>query len=194
MIKAIHLKENKDTLSLLVGEKKLTLHYGDITTITADAVVCPVDRSLNFRSGLARVISQAAGKGIRVHRPSFPEPYGKVVVLPGGDLKSKFVFLTVLLGEKEPEKVRQSIRQAVERTILYAEFLRLKSIAFPVLGSLDNNLPYTQIAQEMLEEVVQYLQRRKTKLQAVLFSCFNQNAFKIFCTEAKTICNIPEQE
>lgn len=190
MQKTIHLRENKNTLSLLIGEKKLHLHRGDITSLTADAVVCPVDRNLDFRSGLARVISQAAGKGIRVHRPSFPEPYGKVVVLPGGDLKSKYLFLTVVLGEKEADKARQSIRQAVERTILYAEFLRLKSIAFPVLGSLQNNLPYTHLAQEMMEEVIQYLRRRKTRLQTVLFSCFNPNAFEIFCTEAKNLCNI----
>src|ERR1044071_4571081 len=130
MQKAIHLREDKQTLSLLIGEKRLNLYHGDITSIAADAVVCPVDRNLDFRSGLARVISHAAGKGIRVHRPSFPEPYGKVVVLPGGDLRAKFLFLTVLMGEKEPELVKQSIRQAVERTILYAEFLRLKTIAF----------------------------------------------------------------
>ncbi len=193
MQRTIPLRENRSSLSLLIGEKKLHLHNSDITSLTADAIVCPVDRNLDFRSGIARVISQAAGKGIRVHRPTFPEPYGKVVVLPGGNMKAKYVFLTVLLGEKEQQKARQSIRQAVERTIKYAEFLRLKSIAFPVLGSLQNDMPYTHIAQEMLEEVIQYLQRRRTKIQTVFFSCFNHDAFKIFCTEAKTICNLSEE-
>ena len=41
MQRAIHLKENKDTLSLLIGEKKLNLHHGDITSLVADAIVCP---------------------------------------------------------------------------------------------------------------------------------------------------------
>src|SRR5262249_18047584 len=123
----IRVKESKDSLTLLIGEKKLHLFAGDITTLQADAIVCPVDRSLDFRSGIARAISQAAGPAVRVHRPMFPEPYGKVVVLPPGKLNAKYLFLSVLLGEIDPTRAEASIRQSIERTILYAEFLRLKS-------------------------------------------------------------------
>lgn len=184
----IHLKEGKDSLRLLIGQKKLDVFFGDITNLAADAVVCPVDRNLDFRSGLARIISQAAGAGIRVHRPAFPEPYGKVVVLPPGRLKAKYLFLSVLLGETEPERAQHSIRQAVERTILYADFLRLKSIAFPVLGTLKSNLSYTAIASDMLAEVVQHLRRRKSRIETVLFSVFNPTAYTIFCDQAKDLC------
>lgn len=187
MTAPIRLKEDKSNLSLLIGTKKLLVNCSDITSIEADAVVCPVDRNLDFRSGLARVISQAAGAGIRVERPTFPEPYGKVVVLPPGKLNAKYLFLTVLLGETEPDRAQAAIRQAVERTILYAEFLRLKSIAFPVMGTIKNCLPYTEIATDMLHEVVQHLQRRKTRLESVLFSIFNPTAYEIFCNKAKDL-------
>jgi O-acetyl-ADP-ribose deacetylase (regulator of RNase III) len=183
----IRLKEEKETLSLFIGEKKLHVFKGDILTLEADAIVCPVDRSLDFRSGLARIISQAAGAAVRVERPSFPEPYGKVVVLPPGKLKAKYLFLTVLLGETEPPLAQASIRQAIERTVLYAEFLRLKSIAFPVMGTLKNCLPYTAIATDMLGEVVQHLRKRKTRLESIHFSVFNPTAYDIFCDKAKDI-------
>jgi O-acetyl-ADP-ribose deacetylase (regulator of RNase III) len=184
------LLEDKDSLCLQIGEKKLTVVFGDITTLEADAIVCPVDRSLDFRSGLARVVSQAAGAGVRVQRPVFPEPYGKVVVLPPGKLKSKYLFLSVLLGETEPALAQAAIRQSVERTILYGEFLRLKSIAFPVMGTLKNNLPYTTIATDMLCEVIQYLRRRKTQLESVTFSIFNPTAYQIFCEQAKSLATL----
>ncbi len=151
----------------------------------ADAIVCPVDPALDFRCGVARVISQAAGPSIRSSRPDFPEPYGKVVVLPAGNLKAKYIFLSVLLGEKNLDKFRGSIRQAVERTIRYAEFLRLKSIAFPVLGSPKTAPPYNFIAHEMMEHVVQYFRCRNTKISAVLFSIFNAEAYEAFRQEAK---------
>jgi O-acetyl-ADP-ribose deacetylase (regulator of RNase III) len=149
--------------------------------------VCPVNPDLDFRSGLARIVSGSAGKQTRSQRPLCPEPYGKVIVLPGGQLRVKYVFLTVLLGERGVDKIRLSIRQSVERAIRYAEFLRLKTIAFPVLGSASEALPYSFVAREMLENVTQYYQRRNTKLKAILFSAFNADAFEALKREAKSI-------
>ncbi len=186
----IRLIEEDRQLCLVIGERKLTMHNGDVLSLAADALVCPVDQNLDFRAGIARIISQAAGKGIRKDRPSLPEPYGKVVVLPGGNLKVKYIFLSVIVGEKGPERMKTSIRQAVERTIRYAEFLRLKSIAFPVLGSSHAAAPYDFIAREMLEEVTRYFQRRNTRLNAILFSVFNPQAFEAFRREAKDIADL----
>jgi O-acetyl-ADP-ribose deacetylase (regulator of RNase III) len=190
MTSPIPPQDQKTNLSLFIGSKKIHISYGDITQLQADAIVCPVDRTLDFRSGLARVISQAAGAAVRVHRPASPEPYGKVVVLPPGKLKAKYLFLTVLLGETEPPLAQASIRQAVERTIRYAEFLRLNSIAFPVMGTLKNCLPYTEIAADMFGEVVQHFRRRKSRLESVVFSVFNPTAFDIFCEKAKDLATI----
>jgi O-acetyl-ADP-ribose deacetylase (regulator of RNase III) len=96
----IRLVEDKDrSLQLLVGEKKLSIHPGDILSLTADALVCPVDPSLNCQKGLINEINLATGKKIHIDRPVLPEPYGKVIVFPGGKLKAKYLFLTVLLGE-----------------------------------------------------------------------------------------------
>jgi len=186
----IHFAENEKYISLLIGKRKLALHRGDAISLQEDALVCPVDPSLDFRSGFARVISQFAGKEVRMHRPINPEPYGKIVVLPGGNLGVKYIFLAVVLGEKDTTKFKITLRQAIERSIRYAEFLRLKSIAFPVLGSSRSSPPYDLVAKEMLENVVQYLQRRNTKLKAVLFSIYNSQAFEAFRKEAKTISSL----
>lgn len=181
----IRLEEDKDSINLKIGEKTLSLYHGSITTLTADAVVCPVDQNLDFRNGVARIISQNAGSSIRSERPTFSEPFGKVIVLPGGNLKMKYIFLTVVLGEKNIQKMAVSIRQSVERTIRYAEFLRLKSLAFPVLGCPKNTPPYEVLAKEMMESVVQYLQCRNTKIQAILFSAYNSNAYDSLRKEAR---------
>ncbi len=171
----------------MVGERKLTLHKGDVLTITADALVCPVNPTLDFSTGLASVVMRAAGTAPTKERPLAPEPYGKVVVLPGGDLNVKYIFFTVLYGERNAEKIQSSIRQAVDRAIRYAEFLRLKSIAFPVLGDPKQTPDYNYVTNEMLTHALQYFQRRQTKIKAIYFSAFNDDAFRALTNEAKTI-------
>lgn len=185
----VRITERDNSLSLLIGEKKLSVFQGDVKTLAADALVCPVDQNLDFKNGIAHVIGTAAGKDSRSQKPIFPEPLGKVVVLPGGRLKVKYIFLTVLLGEKDPTKMKFSIRQAVDRTIRYAEFLRLKSIAFPVLGCPKTTPPYSMVAREMLEDIVKYFQQRRTKVKLILLSAFNGNAYAAFRSEAKSLAN-----
>jgi O-acetyl-ADP-ribose deacetylase (regulator of RNase III) len=77
--------------------------------------------------------------------------------------------------------------QTKKRAIRYAEFLRLKSIAFPVLGSPQSKIPYTFIAHEMICAINQYFQRRNTKLEAIMFSLYNNDAFEAFRKEAEQI-------
>ena len=183
----VHLDELKDQLNLSIGERKIGIHNGDLLSLKAEALVCPVNPTLDFRTGLAKVVSQAAGKSIHKERPLVPEPFGKVVVLPGGKLNVKYIFLTVLYGEKGTEKIRMSIRQGVDRAIRYAEFLRLKSIAFPVLGDPEAKPDYNFVAQEMLQDAMLYFQRRNTKLKVILFSAYNPQAYEALKKEARQL-------
>jgi O-acetyl-ADP-ribose deacetylase (regulator of RNase III) len=187
MAAPIFFNENNNSLHMLIGERQLAVHNGDILDVECDAIVCPVDQDLSLKSGLAKVINNAAGRQLNLQRPLSPVPYGKVVVLPGGRLKTKYIFMTVLLGEKGMDKIKVSIGQAVERAIRYAEFMRLKSIAFPVLGCPDATPPYHLIAHEMIQYVAQYFQRRHTKLKGILVSAYNKDAFKALTDEAKDL-------
>ncbi|MFN0117852.1 MAG: macro domain-containing protein [Elusimicrobiota bacterium] len=187
MAQKIRLTDEGGTVQLHIGDGKLSLHKGDILTLKADALVCPVDQKFSLNSGLARIVSHAAGQQISQEKPQTHESFGKVVVFPGGKLNVKYIFMTVLMGEKDPEKMKRVIQQAVDRTIRYAEFLRLKSIAFPLLGSAEVSPPFEAVAKYMMEEVNQYFHRRRTKIEAVLFSAINPTAYQAFCKEAKNI-------
>jgi len=187
MVIPVHFIEDTHSLELLFGDRRLSMHKGDVTNLTAEALVCPVDQNLDFRSGVARIISQAAGPAVRGHRPETHETFGKLVVLPGGHLKVKYIFLAVVLGDKDEDRTKLHIRRAVDRAIKYAEFLRLKSIAFPVLGSPRTKFPYGFIAKEMLESVANYFRRRNTKLKVALFSIYNSDAFEAFRRESRNI-------
>jgi O-acetyl-ADP-ribose deacetylase (regulator of RNase III) len=182
----IKLIEKDNSMSLLVGDRKFSVFQGDVLNLQADALVCPVDTNLDMRSGIARVIAKGAGAAIKKDRPQFPEPMGKVVVLSGGKLKVKYLFLTVVLGEKDHHNLKICIRQAIDRAIRYAEFLRLKSIAFPVLGCPKAAPSYNMVAREMLEDVAKYFRRRHTKIQSILMSAFNEEAFNAFKREARS--------
>ncbi|MCG3206024.1 MAG: hypothetical protein KCHDKBKB_02750 [Elusimicrobia bacterium] len=181
-----HINE-KGEATLQIGEKILSLHKGEITDLAVDALVCPVNPSLDFSMGLAKIVSQAAGKELLKERPLAPEPLGKVVVMPGGKLKAKFIFLTVVVGEKNIDKLKFSIGQAIDRAIRYAEFLRLKSIAFPVLGDPRTKPSYDLVASEMIENVFKYFQRRNTKVKAIFFTAYNGKAFDALKKGARSL-------
>lgn len=181
----VRFNDEKDKSTLLIGERKLSIVNGEVMDLPVDAIVCPIDPGLDFNSGLAKILSQAAGKVIQKERPLAPEPYGKVVVLPGGNLKAKYLFFTVVCGEKNLDKMRLSISQAVDRAIRYAEFLRIKSIAFPVMGDPKTQPPYDLVAHEMIENVLKYFQRRNTKVKAIFFSAFNGPAYTALKKEAQ---------
>jgi O-acetyl-ADP-ribose deacetylase (regulator of RNase III) len=182
----VKITERDNSLSLFIGDRKFNLFQGDVLDLEADALVCPVDQNLDFRSGLAKVICQAAGgKELRGERPVLPEPFGKVVVFPGGRLKVKFLFLAVILGEGQHDKLKMHIRHSVDRAIRYAEFLRLKSLAFPVLGCPKSNPAYSLVAKEMLEDVFQYFHRRNTKLKSIFLSAFNSEAYQTLKNQVK---------
>jgi O-acetyl-ADP-ribose deacetylase (regulator of RNase III) len=185
-----HAGDSGDKIAVPIGAGKLVVQNGDLLDVEADALVCPVDPTMSFKSGLTHAVSITTGKQVRTERPLVPKPYGKVVILPGGKLKVKYIFLTVLLGQRGTENMRSAIRQSVNRTIRYAEFLRLKSIAFPVLGSPEHTPPYSFIAHEMLTHVRQYFQKRNTKLKAVLVSAYNTGAFEAFKSEAREIADL----
>jgi len=186
----VSLSEVGNTTRLVFGDRRLIVDNTDLATLSADALVCPVSPACDTRTGLAGVLNGAAGGLSREGRPMVHEPYGKVIVLPAGNLKAKYVFLTVLLGERGLDKVKLSIRQAVDRSIHYAEFLRLKSIAFPFLGSALELPSYEFVARQMLEEVALYMRRRKTRLKLVLFSIRNPEAFEAFRKEARSLANL----
>lgn len=187
---AFDIFEDGRTTVLLVGGRKIRLERGDLLDLAVDALVCPVDPKLDLTSGLARQISKAAGPNLKNEKPVVPEPYGKVIVMPGGNLNVKYVFLSVILGEKNLDKMKRSIQQAVDRAIRYAEFLKLKSLAFPLLGSAEAAPPYRMVAREMIEQAALYFQRRHTKVKTVFFSAFNNEAYSAFCKEAKSIADL----
>lgn len=187
MPERIGLRETDGSTSLLFGDRKLTVHQGDVLNLAADALVCPVGPSLDVSTGLARIIVDAAGAEPRDASPMVTSPFGNVVVLPGGNLRAKYIFLSVLLGERGLDQMQMAIRQAVDRSIHYAEFLRLKSIAFPLLGSAAGAPPFHFVARQMIEEVAQYLARRKTRLKMVLFSIHNADAYTAFRREARSL-------
>lgn len=184
----VSLSEVSGSTRLVFGDRRLIVDNSDLETLAADAFVCPVDCTLDVTRGLAKILNDAAG-GLTRERPALNEPYGKVIVLPAGNLRAKYVFMSVLLGERGLDKIQLSIRQAVDRCIHYAEFLRLKSIAFPLLGSALDLPPYEFVARQMMEEVAQYMRRRKTRLKLVLFSIRNPDAFEAFRKEARSLAD-----
>jgi O-acetyl-ADP-ribose deacetylase (regulator of RNase III) len=93
-------------------------------------------------------------------------------------LRAKYIIHAAVMGldfQTDAEKIRASTRNS----LLRAEELGLKSIAFPALGTGVGGFPLDECGRIMLGEVREHLQG-KTGLERVIFVLRGQEAFQAF--------------
>ncbi len=74
------------------------------------------------------------------------------------------------------------IRSATENSLLRAEELSLKSIAFPALGTGVGGFPYSEVAEIMINAVSEHL-AGQSGLEEVLFVLYGDEAYRAFQEE-----------
>jgi O-acetyl-ADP-ribose deacetylase (regulator of RNase III) len=74
------------------------------------------------------------------------------------------------------------IRQATKNSLLRADELGIKSIAFPALGTGVGGFPLDECARIMIGEVRQHL-AAKTGIDRVIFALYDETAYQAFQRE-----------
>ncbi len=80
----------------------------------------------------------------------------------------------------------EKIRAATKNSLLRAEELGLKSIAFPALGTGVGRIPYSKAARIMAEEVREDL-AGETSLEEVVFVLYGEEAYQAFEREVEKV-------
>ena len=157
----------------------IELVEGDITRVEADALVNAANNRLLMGGGVAGAIRRAGGKEIEEEAvKKGPIPIGEAVATGAGRLRARYIIHADVMGldfHTDGEKIRAATRNS----LLRAEELGLKSIAFPALGTGVGGFPLDECARIMLAEVRQYLQG-KTGLERVIFVLRGEEAYKAF--------------
>jgi O-acetyl-ADP-ribose deacetylase (regulator of RNase III) len=162
-----------------VGQAEVILQQGDITEMEVDAVVNAANNHLWMGSGVAGAIKRKGGESIeREAVAKGPVPVGEAVITGGGSLKAKHVIHAAGMGQ-DLKTDQDKIRLSTRNSLLRAEEHKLRSVAFPAIGTGVGGLSAYLCAKVMLEETVEFLQESQS-LRKVAFALLDEGTYRIF--------------
>ncbi|MCD6362752.1 MAG: macro domain-containing protein [Synergistetes bacterium] len=171
-----------------MGKTIIRIEKGDITEQDVDALVNAANNHLWMGAGVAGAIKRRGGEEIEREAVSKgPIPVGEAIVTKAGKLKAKYVIHAAVMGQDLRTSERM-IREATYNSLLRADELSLKSVAFPAFGTGVGGFPFDRCAKAMLDETRLYLtEMEDTNLEEVIFVLYTEEAFKAFERELKNL-------
>ncbi len=164
---------------------KIEVYRGDITQLELDALVNAANNRLWMGGGVAGALKRAGGKEIEAEAvKKGPIPIGEAAVTGAGKLRAKYIIHAAVMGQ-DLQTEAEKIRQATRSSLLRADELGIKSIAFPALGTGVGGFPLDECARIMISEVHEH-SAKKTGLERVVFALFDQPAYQAFKQELTT--------
>jgi O-acetyl-ADP-ribose deacetylase len=158
---------------------KVVLKQGDITEANVDAIVNAANNDLMLGAGVAGAIRRKGGPSIQDECDRIgPIAIGEAAITGAGELKTRYVIhaASMRLGGATSE---QSLRDSTRNSLKRAEEKKLKSIAFPAIGTGVAGFPIERCAELMLAEVREHL-NGTASLQRVEFVLFDREALRAF--------------
>jgi eukaryotic-like serine/threonine-protein kinase len=167
---------------LFPGDRRLEIVLGDIVQEHVGAIVSPDNAFLTMNYGCAGAISDAAGPDVGKLASEFgPVMPGRIIVTPGGNLRSRFVFHAVTVmhrrmayNDDQPiDAIKKLITSLVSGVFYHAQSLDVRSIAVPLTGAGGAGLDEGMVLDALFELLAQRLQRGDTcvqKVRLVLYS------------------------
>lgn len=150
---------------------------GDISEISADAIVNAANSGLWMGSGVAGAIRRRGGKEIEEEAlRQGPIDVGAAVETTAGRLNAKWVIHAAAMGPDlatDSSKIRDATRSALRK----ATSLGAKSIAFPLLGTGVGGFPIGQAADIMISEIIVHIQTHNAP-RRVLLVAYSDDACK----------------
>ena len=133
---------------------EIVIKKADITKMDVDAVVNPSNSFGEMGGGVALAIKKAGGDVIEKEaKKKSPVELGQAVITGAGKLKARHVIHAPTMkfpAEKiGVENVRMATRAAMETAVKN----KIKTIAFPGMGTGVGGVPYTSALKVMLEEI-----------------------------------------
>ncbi|MFN3467220.1 MAG: macro domain-containing protein, partial [Candidatus Brocadiales bacterium] len=114
-------------------------------------------------------------------------PLGEAAITGGGNLKARYVIHAASMGLGGPLTSRESLLNSVKNSLKRAEEKKLKSIAFPAIGTGVAGFPKEQCAQIMIDTILEHLKKGGSleKVYIVLFKGPIYDAFDRYLATIK---------
>ena len=165
--------------------KTINIIQGDITQITADAIVNAANTSLLGGGGVEGAIHRKGGAAIladcqKIRAKQGGCAVGEAVVTTAGNLPAKYVIHTVgptwVDGQHDEVLL---LENAYRNSFKLAENLKLQSVAFPNISTGIYRFPKQLAAQIALKTIAEQLKQSQF-ITEVIFVCFDDKNFNIY--------------
>ena len=166
----------------------LKLMVGDITRITADALVNAANSALAGGGGVDGAIHRAGGPSImqeldRIRAKAGGCPTGSAVVTGAGRQPARFVFHAVGPVYRGGKGGEAELLASCYRTCLtLAEEHAVQTMAFPSISTGVYGYPIAEAGPIALAEVTQHLGQEDAKLMEVSFVLFSDADYRVYAS------------
>jgi O-acetyl-ADP-ribose deacetylase (regulator of RNase III) len=158
---------------------RIAISQGDLTESDAEAIVNAANNDLLLGGGVAGAIRLQGGPAIQQECNAIGSiPVGFAAITSGGKLKARYVIhaASMQLGGRT---TGPALRSSTAHCLRIAAEKKLKSIAFPAVGTGIAGFPMRDCAEIMLRECVEHL-KGKTSLETIHFVLFDQASLEVF--------------
>lgn len=158
---------------------RIVISQGDITEAEVEAIVNAANTDLMLGAGVAGAIRRKGGPEVSMQCAEHgPVKLGEAARTGAGALKARYVIhaASMHLGGVTSAA---SLRNAVRNSLARAEEKKLKTLAFPAIGTGVAGFPMKQCAEIMLEEILRHI-RGETSLEEIHFVLFDERGLQTF--------------
>ncbi|HMV47500.1 MAG TPA: macro domain-containing protein [Blastocatellia bacterium] len=172
---------------------RIEIREGDITEQPdVDAIVNAANTDLVLGSGVAGAIRRKGGDIIDEEgRKQAPIRLGEAAVTTAGTLPNKFVIHAAAMGYTKEDALvpkkpgtgssAEIIGNATRNSLLRAEDLTLRSIAFPALATGVAGFPVDECAEVMIDAARDYAaENPASSIELVVFVLYSRRDYEIF--------------
>ncbi len=158
---------------------RILLAEGDITEFAVDAIVNAANTELQLGVGVAGAIRERGGPQIQAECDAHGAiALGAAALTGAGELKALHVIHAATMGPGAPTS-EASVRAATRASLELARAERLRTVAFPALGTGVGGFPVQRCAEVMLEETRAHL-AGETTLEEVHFVLYGEPTYRVF--------------
>ena len=147
-----------------------------------DAIVNAANNDLLLGAGVAGAILRKGGEEIQEECNAIGSiPVGYAAITGAGKLKARYVIHAASMGLGGVRTTAKTLRTSTAHSLRLASERKLKSMAFPAIGTGVSGFPMEECAQVMLAETIQHLQNGSS-LESVHFVLYDSASRDTFQT------------